>query len=99
MKTKIKNWVEQFHGDGFLVIPNVLKREKCYKLIDELTWRSRKDKSKIQKRMFEDSPENLSLFKQEPVLTFAKELIGNTQDFYHMELGDNEKHTKNKKIW
>ncbi|MFN6516100.1 MAG: phytanoyl-CoA dioxygenase family protein [Nostoc sp. CreGUA01] len=80
---QLKEWIEYFHTNGFIVIPNVLTPEQCEILrndLDEnLQKTERKDyqkSKKIIKRMFEHSQENLKLFDLEPMVTFAEHLIG-----------------------
>lgn len=79
MKT-IKEQVKQFHRDGFLVMPNVLSAEECDVLKEDLLIRCHQKKTNrgIMKRMFESSTANLELFWKEPVVTFAEQLISNT---------------------
>jgi ectoine hydroxylase-related dioxygenase (phytanoyl-CoA dioxygenase family) len=80
---QLTEWIEFFHANGFLVIPNVLTPEYCQILRDDLDrvlkkakGKSAKNSKKIMKRMFEDSPANLDLFALEPIVTFAEQLIG-----------------------
>ena len=81
--SNVSKWIENFHKDGFLVVPSVLSREQCYQLkhdLDDTIKFGRGDKSnhkgrKLQKRMFEVSNANLELFWQEPIVTFAEKLI------------------------
>lgn len=80
--SQISKWIESFHRDGFLVIPSVLTREQCYVLKNDLDTKLKEIgpiKTKlVLKRMFEHSPANLELFWQEPVVTFAEQLIADT---------------------
>jgi ectoine hydroxylase-related dioxygenase (phytanoyl-CoA dioxygenase family) len=77
----MKNWIDNFHKDGFLVVPSVLNKDQCLQLKKDLdsgynTKNNKKNKKKgIFKRMFEHSPANLELFWQEPIVTFAEKLI------------------------
>lgn len=75
--SQISNWINQFHNDGFLVIPSVLDSDECDQLkIDlEQVLKDKKKKGGIVKRMFEHSNANLQLFWKEPVVTFAEKLI------------------------
>ena len=34
--TQLSSWIESFHKQGFLVIPNVLPPEQCQQLRDDL---------------------------------------------------------------
>lgn len=75
---QINQWIEQFHTNGFLVVPDVLNKEVCAQLrIDLDTAHSVKKNRKkgLIKRMFEHSSANLELFWQEPIVTFAEKLI------------------------
>lgn len=74
---KYGKWIEDFHRDGFLVVPSVLSKEQCEKLKNDLdsTLKLKKKKGGIVKRMFEHSQSNLELFWQEPIVTFAEKLI------------------------
>lgn len=87
-KNTLKKWVDKFHKDGYLLISDVLPQDKCWLLIDEYQQRKRKCSSKIQKRMFEDSPENLTLFNIDPIASFAKALIGNTTEWDNLKIID-----------
>lgn len=74
----MKDWIDSFHKDGFLVVPSVLSKETCQQLKTDLDagFAMRKHKKKgVLKRMFENSPANLELFWQEPIVTFAEHLI------------------------
>ena len=77
----MREWIESFHKDGFLVVPSVLKKEQCLQLkkdLDEAHSKNNKKGKKstgLIKRMFEQSPDNLALFWQEPIVTFAEKLI------------------------
>ncbi len=80
---QLNEWIEYFHTNGFLVIPNVLKPEQCEFLRNDLDENLKKTEGKnyqkskkIIKRMFEHSQENLKLFDLEPMVTFAEHLIG-----------------------
>jgi ectoine hydroxylase-related dioxygenase (phytanoyl-CoA dioxygenase family) len=80
---QLNNWIEFFHHNGFLVIPNVLPPDRCASLRDDLDEELKRvqgsgyrKSKKIMKRMFEHSPANLALFALEPIVTFAEQLIG-----------------------
>jgi ectoine hydroxylase-related dioxygenase (phytanoyl-CoA dioxygenase family) len=81
-RSQIDAWVEQFHRDGFLFIPNVLPPDMTAELRVDLdrvateemiNYRSRIE---LRPRMFETSRANLRLFDLEPIVTFAETLIG-----------------------
>lgn len=74
----MKDWIDSFHQNGFLVVPNVLKPEICAQLRKDLDagYAAKSNRKKgIIKRMFEHSQANLELFWQEPIVTFAEKLI------------------------
>lgn len=71
-----KEWIDRFHKDGFLVVPNILSKEECEVLKFDYEAAYRRNKQKIQKRMFEHSWANLELFWKEPIVSFAEQLIG-----------------------
>jgi ectoine hydroxylase-related dioxygenase (phytanoyl-CoA dioxygenase family) len=81
---QLHEWIEFFHANGFLVIPNVLTPEQCKllkqdldtTLIAALGEKEASNSRKIMKRMFEHSQPNLNLFDLEPIVTFAEHLIG-----------------------
>ena len=82
----IRGWIEQFHRDGFLVVPSVLSGEQCAQLRLDLAaaYRAKGRKSGVLKRLFENSRANLELFWQEPIVTFAERLIAdNGSDEVH----------------
>lgn len=93
--TQLNNWIESFHADGFLVIPNVLTPERCEHLrhdldeaLQQAEGKSYRQSKKIMKRMFEHSQQNLDLFALEPIVTFAEQLIGGANGAgYAMEDG------------
>lgn len=77
---RIQEWVEQFHRDGFLFIPNVLPPDWCAELrtdLDCLVPERGKTGPQVDlcERMFENSTANLRLFDMEPVVSFAEALI------------------------
>ena len=77
----IQAWVEQFHRDGFLFLPNVLTPEMVTELAADLdtALEGRKDNGsdiiELHCRMFETSAANLRLFDMEPIVTFAEALV------------------------
>lgn len=80
---QLNEWIDYFHTNGFLVIPNVLTPEQCELLKNDLDEALKKvegknyqKSKKIMKRMFEHSKHNLDLFALEPIVTFAEQLIG-----------------------
>lgn len=80
---QLNQWIEDFHTNGFLVIPNVLPPEKCELLrqdldaaLKQVEGENYQHSKKIMKRMFERSQHNLDLFALEPIVTFAEHLIG-----------------------
>ncbi len=85
-QNQFRNWIEQFHKDGFLVLPEILDQKTCDQLkfdLDKELQKKFKEKYKtsrfIRKRMFEVSQANLELFWKEPIVTFAEQLIGDTR--------------------
>ncbi|MFB2924131.1 phytanoyl-CoA dioxygenase family protein [Aerosakkonema funiforme] len=82
-QAQLNEWIDYFHTNGFLVIPNVLTPEQCEYLRNDLdealkntVGKDYKKSKKIIKRMFEHSKHNLELFDLEPIVTFAEQLIG-----------------------
>ena len=79
--SEISKWIKSFHEDGFLVVPSVLSQKQCTDLKRDLddahahNGKRGKKKKGIIKRIFEQSPANLALFWQEPIVTFAEKLI------------------------
>ncbi len=81
---QLYEWIEFFHANGFLVIPNVLTPEQCEALrndldaalIADMGESKARTSRKIMKRMFEHSNSNLNLFDLDPIVTFAEQLIG-----------------------
>src|SRR5437870_3377256 len=77
---QIQRWVDQFHRDGYLFIPNVLPPDWCAELradLDRLIAARGSSGPQIDlcERMFEDSAANLRLFDMEPIVSFAEALI------------------------
>jgi ectoine hydroxylase-related dioxygenase (phytanoyl-CoA dioxygenase family) len=71
-----KDWIENFHRDGFLVVPEVLSGKTCETLRNDLDHiLKEKKKGTIKKRLFETSNANLELFWQEPIVSFAEYII------------------------
>lgn len=79
-KETIAEWVEQFHRDGFLFIPNVLSPDHVGELKADLD-RVLDERGRggggveIAERLFEVSQANLRLFDLEPIVSFAEALI------------------------
>lgn len=71
----MKELINSFHENGFLVVPDVLSKDQCEVLKNDLDQALLKNKKKIQKRMFEKSKANLELFWQEPIVTLAEKII------------------------
>ena len=77
----ISEWVEQFHRDGYLFLPELLSPEFVERLRSDLDNRLTEIPLhpsagvRIQERMFEHSPANVRLFDMEPMATFAESLI------------------------
>jgi ectoine hydroxylase-related dioxygenase (phytanoyl-CoA dioxygenase family) len=85
---QINEWVEQFHRDGYLLIPKVLPLELCARLRADLDKDlgviATPDQScELRMRMFERSAANLSLFDLEPIVTFAERLIATETHVIH----------------
>ena len=85
-QSKIKNWVEQFHKEGFLFLPQVLKNDHCQQLRSDLEWSLENNPNGLNSgdasssmhlchRMFEHSQANLNLFDLEPIVSFAEALV------------------------
>jgi ectoine hydroxylase-related dioxygenase (phytanoyl-CoA dioxygenase family) len=80
-QAQLKEWIDTFHAQGFIVLPNILTPEQCAHLRSDLdkalegTCPSL-DGISMVKRIFERSQHNLDLFAQEPIVTFAEQLIG-----------------------
>ncbi len=81
-------WIEQFHRDGYLVIPSVIPPDWCAELrrdLDEQIGEHRKTDTyaELRPRMFEKSRANLRLFDMEPIATFAEALIASDCHVIH----------------
>src|SRR5690349_3672293 len=78
---QIAAWVEQFHRDGYLVLHDILTPEIITELkadLDRALAENNEEGSgiiQLHHRMFEVSPANLSLFAQEPIVSFAEALV------------------------
>jgi ectoine hydroxylase-related dioxygenase (phytanoyl-CoA dioxygenase family) len=79
-------WVERFHRDGFLFLPNVLPSEWCAELRADLDWALEHNPNGLNSgtsdgtmrlchRMFEFSEANRRLFDMEPIVSFAEALV------------------------
>jgi ectoine hydroxylase-related dioxygenase (phytanoyl-CoA dioxygenase family) len=82
---QIREWVERFDCDGYLLIENVLPPDWCAELRDDLDSAMAAEGDNLRggqiniglvTRMFEQSRANLRLFDMEPIVTFAETLIG-----------------------
>jgi len=84
----IDGWVEQFHQDGFLFLPNLLHPAFIEQLHGDLD-AALDDKIDIDRdlqlrsKMFEVSPANLDLFDMEPIVTFAERLVAHNCHVFH----------------
>ncbi|MGB7057422.1 MAG: phytanoyl-CoA dioxygenase family protein [Geitlerinemataceae cyanobacterium] len=92
---QLSEWIEFFHANGFLVIPNVLTPQHCQELrqdldveLERIEGSLAQNSQTIATRMFEYSRANLDLFALEPIVTFAEQLIGDANgDGYPIEAG------------
>jgi ectoine hydroxylase-related dioxygenase (phytanoyl-CoA dioxygenase family) len=83
-------WVEQFHRDGFLLLPHVLPPEWVTELREDLD-RAFEEQPHVSRggfidectRMFEFSSANLRLFDMEPIVSFAEALINGPCHVFH----------------
>ena len=79
--SQIQKWIEAFHRNGYVVIPNVLSLDQCRELIGDLDAAATREGTGtagdvyIYKKLFEHSDANLLLFDQEPVVTLAEALL------------------------
>ena len=83
----LREWVEQFHRDGYLFLPNFLTTYLCAQLRSDLdlalastenTYVGKDDADetmRLRVRLFEKSAANLSLFDMDPLAKFAEMLI------------------------
>ena len=83
----ISEWVEQFHRDGYLFLPEFLTPETAERLKDDLdrelqstqrTYTGADDINetmRLRVRLFENSPANLALFDMDPMTAFAEAVI------------------------
>lgn len=86
-ETTLRDWVEQFHRDGYLFLPEFLRADLVAELradldreLDslELTYTGKDDRDetmRLRVRMFEHSAANLELFDMDPIAAFAEMLI------------------------
>ncbi len=78
---QIREWVETFHRDGYLVINDVLPPHLTATLRADLDTAlmgrqgNEADIIELHTRMFERSDANLSLFDLEPIVSFAEALV------------------------
>ncbi len=83
----LREWVEQFHRDGYLFLPDFLTPEIVAQLkadlddalaSNDLTYTGEDDAGatmRLRVRLFERSAANLSLFDMDPIAAFAEMLI------------------------
>jgi ectoine hydroxylase-related dioxygenase (phytanoyl-CoA dioxygenase family) len=82
----LQKYVDFFHKNGYLVIPQILTPERCQQLREDLDRDIAQQpplpnqKIFFSHRMFERSQANLDLFELEPMISFAEKLIGDTDD-------------------
>jgi len=85
-QSQIETWVEQFHNEGFLFLPQVLTTDHCQQLRSDLEWSLENNPNGLNSgdatssmhlchRMFEHSSANLNLFDLEPIVSFAEALV------------------------
>ncbi len=78
---QIAQWVEQFHRDGVLFLPNILPLNWVAELKSDLETALGEHQDNgggaidLHCRMFERSNANLRLFDMEPMVTFAEQLV------------------------
>ena len=83
---QIQEWVETFHQQGFLFLPNVLPPDWCAELRADLDYALAHNPNGLNNgnassaihlshRMFEHSQANLRLFELEPIVSLAEALI------------------------
>lgn len=86
---QIREWVETFHRDGYLVLHDVLPPDWCAEMcadLDKALVENNEDGDgiiQLHHRMFEVSPRNLALFDMEPIVTFAEALIADQTHVIH----------------
>jgi ectoine hydroxylase-related dioxygenase (phytanoyl-CoA dioxygenase family) len=86
---QIRAWAEQFHHDGFLFLPSVLRPDHVAELKADLdrviteTLTRYRSHIELATRMFEHSVANLRLFDLEPVVTLAERIIGDVTHVIH----------------
>ncbi len=80
-KETLHLWVQQFHRDGYLFLPDILPKDWVPNLRTDLDKALSENPTAIggsielYPRMFERSSTNLSLFGLEPIVSFAKTLM------------------------
>ncbi len=85
---QIREWVQTFHRDGYLVLPEILPAALIAELKADLDT-ALGDRSfeghtiELQHRMFETSPANLSLFDMEPIVSLAEAIIDRSCHVIH----------------
>jgi len=86
---QIKEWVAQFHRDGYLFLPSILPPAWVDELKADLDRELRANNEEgdgiiqLHHRMFETSEANLRLFDLEPIVSFAEALIGTATHVIH----------------
>ncbi len=85
---QIRDWVEQFHRQGFLFLQNVLPPEWCAELRTDLDRQlvdnpHRLNSKTLAHRLFEHSQANLRLFDLEPIVSFAEALVAENCHVIH----------------
>lgn len=88
-KETLEQWVEQFHRDGYLFLPEILPHDWIPILRTDLDEALSENPAaaggaiELHPRMFERSPTNLLLFDFEPIVSFAETLIDTTTHVIH----------------
>ena len=88
-KETLHLWVQKFHRDGYLFLPEILPKGWVPILRTDLDKALSENPAasggsiELHPRMFERSPTNLSLFGLEPIVSFAKALIETTTHVIH----------------
>ena len=86
---QIREWVQTFHRDGYLVLHDVLNPDHITRLKADLDRELEHNNEagdgiiQLHHRMFETSQANLELFDMEPIVTFAETLIGTATHVIH----------------
>ena len=86
---QIDAWVEQFHRDGVVFLPDVLPADWVAELKGDLEAALSEHNDNgvgvidLHHRMFERSTANLKLFDMEPIVTFAEKLVASNCHVVH----------------